>query len=83
MPDSYSTKEAGVSASKSAAAEYDQSKQQANVSPEGPQNLVIQSAPSYPSLGMAPQVLGSQFSPFENSEPQARDSSRLPNFLVW
>ncbi|URD92625.1 hypothetical protein MUK42_01212 [Musa troglodytarum] len=82
VPDSYSTKEAGVSASKSDAAEYDQSKQQANVSPEGPQNLVIQSAPSYPSLGMAPQVLGSQFSPFENSEPQARDSSRLPNFLV-
>ncbi|URD92626.1 hypothetical protein MUK42_01212 [Musa troglodytarum] len=81
VPDSYSTKEAGVSASKSDAAEYDQSKQQANVSPEGPQNLVIQSAPSYPSLGMAPQVLGSQFSPFENSEPQARDSSRLPNFL--
>ncbi|RWW15718.1 hypothetical protein GW17_00020427 [Ensete ventricosum] len=82
LPDSYSTKEAGVSVSKSAAVEYDQSKQQANVSPEGPQNLVIQSATSYPSLGMAPQVLGSQFSPFENSEPQARDSSRLPNFLL-
>ncbi|WOK95242.1 hypothetical protein Cni_G03949 [Canna indica] len=81
VPESYSTKETGVSTSISAAAEYDQSKQEVDLAPEGPQNLVVQSAPSYPPLGLVPQ-LGSQFGPFESSEPQTRDASRLPSFLV-
>ncbi|CAL9073763.1 unnamed protein product [Musa textilis] len=80
--DSYPTKEASDSAIISTAVENDQCKQEASLAPEGSQNLVVQSAPSYSSLGLDTQVLGSQFAPFESSEPQARDASRLPNFLV-
>ncbi|KAJ8498773.1 hypothetical protein OPV22_009325 [Ensete ventricosum] len=80
--DSYPTREANDSASISTAVENDQCKQEASVATEGSQNLVVQSAPSYPSFGLDTQVLGSQFVPFESSEPQARDTSRLPNFLV-
>ncbi|CAL9191185.1 unnamed protein product [Musa hybrid cultivar] len=80
--DSYPTKEASDSASISTAVENDQCKQEASLAPDGSQNLVVQSAPSYPSLGLDTQVLGSQFAPFESSEPQACDTSRLPNFLV-
>lgn len=80
--DSYPTKEASDSASISTAVENDQCKQEASLAPDGSQNLVVQSAPSYPSLGLDTQVLGSQFAPFESSEPQACDTSHLPNFLV-
>lgn len=81
VPDSYSTKETDVSTDTPAAVEYDQSKQDAALTPEEPQNLVVQSASSYPPIGLIPH-LGSQFTPFETSEPQARDASRLPSFLV-
>lgn len=80
-PDSYSTKETDVSTSMPAAVEYDQSKQEAGLTAEVPQNLVVQSASSYPPIGLVPH-LGSQFAPFETSEPQARDATRLPGLLV-
>ncbi|CAL9125371.1 GBF-interacting protein 1-like [Musa acuminata AAA Group] len=82
VSDNYSSNEAGIPSSISAAAEYDQSQKEAALVPEGLQNSVVQSAPSYPSLGLVPQVLGNQLGQFESSEHQAQDTSRFPSFLV-
>ncbi|CAL9104512.1 unnamed protein product [Musa textilis] len=82
VSDNYSSNEAGIPSSISAAAEYDQSQKEAALVPDGLQNSVVQSAPSYPSLGLVPQVLGNQLGQFESSEHQAQDTSRFPSFLV-
>lgn len=82
VSDNYSSNEAGIPSSISAAAEYDQSQKDAALVPDGLQNSVVQSAPSYPSLGLVPQVLGNQLGQFESSEHQAQDTSRFPSFLV-
>ncbi|KAF8414285.1 hypothetical protein HHK36_002287 [Tetracentron sinense] len=64
----------------SAVPEYDQSKQETALPSGGPQYSVVHSAPNY-GFGFMQPVLGSQLAPFE-SEPQARDVSRLPSFVV-
>lgn len=59
--------------------EYNQANQ--GLAPESSQNVVLQSMPSYPPVGLVPQ-LGGQIASFEGSDSQARDMSRLPSFLV-
>ncbi|XP_049412967.1 GBF-interacting protein 1-like isoform X2 [Solanum stenotomum] len=49
--------------------------------PAGQQYSVVHTSPNY-NFGFAPPMLSNQLPPFENSESQPRDVSRLPNFLV-
>lgn len=67
--------------SNSAVPEYNESKQETTLLSGGQQYSVVHTNPNS-SFGFAPPVLGSQFAPFENSESQARDVSRLPSFVV-
>ncbi|CAN4110113.1 unnamed protein product [Withania somnifera] len=49
---------------------------------QGPQQYsVVHTSPNY-NFGFVPPMLGSQLPPFESSESQTRDVSRIPNFLV-
>ncbi|KAG6472946.1 GBF-interacting protein 1-like isoform X1 [Zingiber officinale] len=80
VTDNYSKKEIVISNSASPETEYNQTNQEDSLSPEGSQNLIVQSTPSYPPVGLVPQ-LSSQIASFESSESQARES-RLPSFLV-
>ncbi|KAG6474750.1 hypothetical protein ZIOFF_068689 [Zingiber officinale] len=80
VTDNYSKKEIVISNSASPETEYNQTNQEDSLSPEGSQNLIVQSTPSYPPVGLVPQ-LSSQITSFESSESQARES-RLPSFLV-
>ncbi|XP_012081521.1 GBF-interacting protein 1 isoform X2 [Jatropha curcas] len=66
--------------SSSAVPEYSESKQETALS-GGQQYSVVQTSPSY-SFGYVPPMLSSQIAPFESSESQARDVSRLPSFVV-
>lgn len=59
--------------------EYSESKQETLQG--GHQYSVVHTSPNY-SLGFVPPTLGSQLAPFENSESQPHDVSRLPNFVV-
>ncbi|MCD9639057.1 hypothetical protein HAX54_023337 [Datura stramonium] len=47
----------------------------------GQQYSVVHTPPNY-NFGFVPPMLGNQLPPFETSESQPRDVSRLPNFLV-
>ncbi|KAM3395126.1 GBF-interacting protein 1 isoform X1 [Capsicum galapagoense] len=47
----------------------------------GQQYSVVHTSPNY-NFGFVPTMLGNQVPPFESSESQPRDVSRLPNFLV-
>ncbi|KAJ0111342.1 hypothetical protein Patl1_01803 [Pistacia atlantica] len=67
--------------STSAVPEYNESKQETTLLSGGQQYSVVHTNPNY-SFGFVPPMLGSQFAPFENSEPQNRDVSRLPSFVV-
>ncbi|KAL3363662.1 hypothetical protein AABB24_012752 [Solanum stoloniferum] len=49
--------------------------------PAGQQYSIVHTSPNY-NFGFAPPMLSNQLPPFENSESQPRDVSRLPNFLV-
>lgn len=71
----------GDDVSSSAIPEYNESKQKTALPPEGHQYSVVHTSPNY-SFGFVPPMLGSQLPPFENSESQARDVSRLPSFVV-
>ncbi|KAK6789681.1 hypothetical protein RDI58_013481 [Solanum bulbocastanum] len=59
--------------------EYSESKQETLQG--GHQYSVVHTSPNY-SFGFVPATLGSQLAPFEISESQSRDVSRLPNFVV-
>ncbi|KAJ6343245.1 hypothetical protein OIU76_005059 [Salix suchowensis] len=67
-------------ASSNAVPDYE-SKQEAALLSGGHQYSMVHTSPSY-SFGFVPPMLGSQIAPFENSESQARDVSRLPSFVV-
>ncbi|XP_074591422.1 GBF-interacting protein 1-like [Curcuma longa] len=79
VTESYSVKEIVASNITSPEKEYNQANQ--GLAPESSQNVVLQSMPSYPPVGLVPQ-LGGQIASFEGSDSQARDMSRLPSFLV-
>lgn len=70
-----------IDGSSSAIQEYNESKQNTALPSEGHQYPGVQISPNY-SYGFVPPMLGSQLPPFENSESQTRDISRLPNFIV-
>ncbi|KAI3891465.1 hypothetical protein MKW92_034181 [Papaver armeniacum] len=55
--------------------EYDQSKPEMAQPPMGPHYSVVHTAPTYSTFGLMPPMLGTQFAPFDSSEPQARDVS--------
>ncbi|KAI3920468.1 hypothetical protein MKX01_000807 [Papaver californicum] len=65
----------------SAEPEYDHSKPEMTLPPVGPHYSVVHTAPAYPTFGLMPPMLGTQFAPFDSSEPQARDVSHLPGFI--
>uniref|UniRef100_A0A6N2MTR5 GBF-interacting protein 1 N-terminal domain-containing protein n=1 Tax=Salix viminalis TaxID=40686 RepID=A0A6N2MTR5_SALVM len=67
-------------ASSNAVPDYE-SKQEAALLSGGHQYSMVHTSPSY-SFGFVPPMLSSQIAPFENSESQARDVSRLPSFVV-
>ncbi|XP_068637661.1 GBF-interacting protein 1-like isoform X2 [Aristolochia californica] len=62
--------------------EYDPTKPETALPPGGPHYSVVHTAPNYSTFGLVPPMLGNQFSPFESSEPQARDATRIPSFVV-
>lgn len=70
-----------VDVSSSAVQEYSESKQDTPLSSGGQQYSVVTTTPNY-SFGFVPPMLGTQLPPFDNSESQARDISRLPSFVV-
>ncbi|KAF8007416.1 hypothetical protein BT93_K1429 [Corymbia citriodora subsp. variegata] len=76
VPESVSPAEDDVSTS--AAPDYKELKQEGAL---GQQHSVVQTSPNY-NFGFGPPVVGSQIAPFENSESQTRDASRLPGFVV-
>lgn len=72
-----SSGEGGVSSSN--ALEYDESKQE---STHGGNQYTTSHTTSNYSFGFMPPILRSQLAPFESSESQTRDVSRLPAFVV-
>lgn len=78
-PENLPTSEVDVSSS--AIQEYNESKQDAALPSGGHQHSAMQTSPNY-SFGFVPPMLGTQLPPFDNSESQALDISRLPSFVV-
>lgn len=79
VPENLSSGDGDVSSS--TIPEYNESKQKTALPSGGHQYSVVHTSPNY-SFGFVPPMLGSQLAPFENSESQARDVSRLPSFVV-
>lgn len=82
IAENISTKEPEISSDVHAALENDQPKPEATLTPEGPQLLVVHTAPTYSNFGLVPPVLGSQFTTVEGAEPQAHEASHVPGFVV-
>ncbi|XP_042520223.1 GBF-interacting protein 1-like isoform X2 [Macadamia integrifolia] len=76
MPENLSSGEADVSSS-----QVIESKPETVLPSGGPQYSVVHNATNY-GFGFMPPMVGGQLAPFESSEPQARDVSRLPSFVV-
>jgi hypothetical protein len=70
-----------VDGSSSAIQEYNESKQDTALPHEGHQYSGVHIPPNY-SFGFVPPMLSTQLPPFDNSESQTRDISRLPSFIV-
>uniref|UniRef100_A0A1D1YBU7 GBF-interacting protein 1 N-terminal domain-containing protein n=1 Tax=Anthurium amnicola TaxID=1678845 RepID=A0A1D1YBU7_9ARAE len=81
MRENLSTRESDISLNISDVPEYEQSKQFSAVSQGSSQFPVVHTAP-YSAFGLIPPGLGSQLAPFENSEPLAREASRVSSFIV-
>lgn len=81
MPENIS-REVEKSSSTNETEEADQSKEAAALPPEGSQYPLLQTAPSYSTYGLVPQMLGNQFGSFETSDSQAHDTNRIPNIMV-
>ncbi|KAM7503796.1 hypothetical protein LguiB_002700 [Lonicera macranthoides] len=79
VPENLSSTEVDVSSS--VVPEYNEPKQETNLPPGGHQYSVVHTSPNY-SFGFMPPMLGNQLAPFEGTESQARDVSRLPSFVV-
>ncbi|WJX63516.1 hypothetical protein P8452_48388 [Trifolium repens] len=70
-----------VDGSSSAIQEYNESKQDTALPHEGHQYSGVHIPPNY-SFGFVPPMLSTQLPPFDNSESQTRDISRLPSFIM-
>ncbi|CAL2249103.1 unnamed protein product [Prunus armeniaca] len=79
VPENISSAEGDVSSS--ATQGQNESKHDTALPSGGHQFSVAHTSPNY-SFGFVPPILGSQLAPFENSESQPRDISRLPSFVV-
>ncbi|XP_020415001.1 GBF-interacting protein 1-like isoform X1 [Prunus persica] len=79
VPENISSGEVDVSSS--ATQGQNESKHDTALPSGGHQFSVAHTSPNY-SFGFVPPILGSQLAPFENSESQPRDISRLPSFVV-
>ncbi|XP_008229782.1 PREDICTED: mucin-12 isoform X2 [Prunus mume] len=79
VPENISSGEGDVSSS--ATQGQNESKHDTALPSGGHQFSVAHTSPNY-SFGFVPPILGSQLAPFENSESQPRDISRLPSFVV-
>lgn len=75
-------REPDISSNIPTAPEFDQSKIGTASVPDSSQYSVAQTAPTYSNFGLVPPMLGNQFATFEGAEPQARDATRIPSFLV-
>ncbi|CAK9167185.1 unnamed protein product [Ilex paraguariensis] len=67
--------------SSSVVPEFSESKQENALPSGGHEYSAAHTSPSQ-SFGFMPPMIGSQLAPFESSESQARDVSRLPGFVV-
>lgn len=76
------SRESDISSSGSILQEYDQSKPEPTLAAEVPEHSIVQTAPTYPTLTLTPQMLGDQFAGFEGTENHPRDASHLPSFVV-
>ncbi|KAJ0989712.1 hypothetical protein J5N97_008068 [Dioscorea zingiberensis] len=76
------SREADVSSGGSAVQECDQSKPKPTLATEVPRHSIVQTAPTYPTFDLTPQMLGGQFAAFEGTENQPRDASRFPSFVA-
>lgn len=79
VPENLSSSE--VDGSSSAIEEYNESKQDTALPSGGHQYSGMHTSPDN-SYGFVPPMLGTQLTPFDNSETQTRDISRLPSFVV-
>ncbi|CAL0315651.1 unnamed protein product [Lupinus luteus] len=71
----------GVDGSSSAIQEFNESTQDTSLQSEDHQYSEVHASPNY-SYGFVPPILGNQVTPFDSSETQTRDISRLPSFVV-
>ncbi|KAK7275944.1 hypothetical protein RIF29_17071 [Crotalaria pallida] len=78
VPESLSSE---VDGSSSAIQEYNESKQDTALPSEGHQYSGVHTSQNH-GYGFVPPMLGTQVTPFDNSETQTRDISRLPSFVV-
>ncbi|XP_020102847.1 GBF-interacting protein 1-like isoform X1 [Ananas comosus] len=81
MPENIS-REVEKSSSTNETEEADQSKEAAALPPEASHHPLLQTAPSYSTYGLVPQMLGNQFGSFETSDSQAHDTNRIPNIMA-
>lgn len=79
MPDVGSSGEADVPSE--VPPQFNQSKPDELPASEGSQYSAVHTIPTYSTFGLAPQMLGSQFTAVESTEPQVRDATRVPNFV--
>ena len=79
VPENLSSAEGDISSSANTG--HNESKQDTALPSGGHQHSVVHTSPNY-NFGFVPPILGSQLAPVENPESQARDVSRLPNFVV-
>ncbi|PON87984.1 GBF-interacting protein [Trema orientale] len=79
VPENLSSAEGHVSSN--VTARRNESKQDTGLPSGGHQYSTVNTSSNY-NFGLAPPILGSQLAPLENSEPQARDVSRIPSFVV-
>lgn len=70
-----------VDGSSSAIQEFNESKQDTTLPPEGHQYPGMHVSPNY-GFGFVPPMSGTQLTSFDNSESQTRDVSRLPSYIV-
>ncbi|XP_074357570.1 GBF-interacting protein 1 isoform X2 [Apium graveolens] len=61
--------------------ESSESKQLTDLPSGGNQYSMVNNSPTY-SFGILPTMVGSQVTPIQSTESQARDASRLPGFVV-
>ncbi|KAA8524895.1 hypothetical protein F0562_011318 [Nyssa sinensis] len=79
VPENFSSGEGNVSSN--AVPEHSEPKPETALPPESNQYSLVHTSPNY-NFGFMPPILSSQLAPFESSESQGRDVSRLPSFVV-